>query len=102
MYFGVDYYPEHWVYPYGGTPENPEGAWERDIELMQSAGVNVVRIGEFTWGLCEAEDNKYDFTWLSRVMDLLGKAGIKVVLATPTASRPAWLGRKHPEILPGD
>jgi len=28
MYFGVDYHPEQWVYPYGGTPENPEAAWE--------------------------------------------------------------------------
>ena len=28
MYFGVDYYPEHWVFPYGGTAENPEAVWE--------------------------------------------------------------------------
>ena len=21
MYFGVDYYPEHWVFPYAGTKE---------------------------------------------------------------------------------
>ena len=102
MYFGVDYYPEQWVYPYGGTRENPEAAWERDVELMQTAGINVVRMGEFTWGLCEPEEGKYDFAWLKRVMDLLGKAGIKVVLATPTAAPPIWLARKHPEILPVD
>ncbi|HOX55870.1 MAG TPA: beta-galactosidase [Candidatus Paceibacterota bacterium] len=102
MYFGVDYHPEQWVYPYGGTSENPEAAWERDVELMQTAGINVVRIGEFTWGLCQPEENKFDFAWLQRVMDLLGKAGIKVVLATPTAAPPIWLARKHPEILPVD
>ena len=102
MYFGVDYHPEQWVYPYGGTRENPEAAWERDVELMQTAGINVVRMGEFTWGLCEPEEGKYDFAWLKRVMDLLGKAGIKVVLATPTAAPPIWLARKHPEILPVD
>jgi len=102
MYFGVDYHPEQWVYPYGGTAENPEAAWERDVEMMQSAGINVVRIGEFTWGLCEPEDGKYDFGWLKRIMDLLGKAGIQVVLATPTAAPPVWLSRKHPEILPID
>jgi beta-galactosidase len=102
MYFGVDYHPEQWVYPYGGTPEHPEAAWERDVELMQAAGINVVRMGEFTWGLCEPEDGKYDFRWLKRVMDLLGKAGIKVVLATPTAAPPLWLSQKHPEILPVD
>ena len=102
MYFGVDYHPEQWVYPYGGTPDNPEAAWEHDIELMQAAGVNVVRIGEFTWGLCEPEEGQFDFAWLKRVMDLLGKAGIKVVLATPTAAPPIWLTKKHPEILPLD
>src|SRR5215467_10505857 len=84
MYFGVDYHPEQWVYPYGGTADDPEAAWKQDIKLMAEAGINVVRIGEFTWGLCEPEEGKYDFGWLRRVMDLLGKAGIEVVLATPT------------------
>jgi beta-galactosidase len=102
MYFGVDYYPEQWVYPYGGTADNPEAAWGRDVQLMQAAGINVVRMGEFTWGLCEPEDGKYDFSWLKRVMDLLDKAGIKVVLATPTAAPPVWLARRHPEVLPID
>ena len=37
MYFGVDYHPEHWVYPYAGSPENPEARWQRDIELMVEA-----------------------------------------------------------------
>ena len=102
MYFGVDYHPEQWVYPYGGTKENPEGAWERDAELMASIGVNVVRLGEFTWGLCEPEEGKYRFEWLERVMELMGRFGIKVVLATPTAAPPVWVARKHPEILPVD
>jgi beta-galactosidase len=102
MYFGVDYHPEQWVYPYGGTPENPESAWERDAELMQGAGVNVVRIGEFTWGLTEPEEGKFDFSWLKRVMDVMRKVRIKVVLATPTAAPPVWLAQKYPEILPID
>ena len=72
MYFGVDYYPEHWVFPYGGTAENPEAAWERDAALMAKAGINVVRIGEFSWGICEPEEGKYDFLWLRRVMDVMG------------------------------
>jgi beta-galactosidase len=102
MYFGVDYHPEQWVYPYGGTVDDPEAAWDQDIKLMAEAGVNVVRIGEFTWGLCEPAEGKYDFGWLRRVMDRLGKAGIQVVLATPTAAPPIWLTKKHPEILPID
>ena len=102
MYFGVDYYPEQWVFPYGGTAENPEGAWEQDAELMAQAGINVVRIGEFSWGICEPEEGKYDFLWLRRVMDIMAHHDIKVVLGTPTAAPPVWLAKKHPEILPLD
>jgi beta-galactosidase len=102
MYFGVDYHPEQWVYPYGGTADKPEAAWERDAELMQKMGVNVVRMGEFTWGICEPEEGKLDFAWLGRAMDVLGKAGIQTVLSTPTAAPPIWLAQKYPEILPLD
>ncbi len=102
MYFGVDYYPEHWVFPYGGTAENPEAVWEIDAALMAKAGVNVVRIGEFSWGICEPEEGKYDFLWLRRVMDIMAHYDIKVILGTPTAAPPVWLAQKHPEILPLD
>jgi beta-galactosidase len=81
MYFGVDYYPEHWVYPYGGTAEKPESAWENDIELMLAAGVNVVRMGEFTWGICEPEEGKYNFDWLQRAMDLLARRALRLCWA---------------------
>lgn len=100
MYFGADYHPEHWVYPYAGTPEDPEARWERDAQLMEQAGFNVVRMGEFSWGLCEPEEGKYDFAWLRRAMDVMQRHGLKVVLCTPTAAPPIWLARKHPEILP--
>ncbi len=102
MFFGVDYYPEQSVYPYGGDAEHPEAAWEQDAELMAKTGLNVVRIGEFSWGICEPEEGKYDFDWLRRVMDIMGQHDIKVVLGTPTAAPPIWLARKHPEILPVD
>ena len=100
MYFGVDYYPEQWVFPYAGTAEEPESQWEQDAALMVKAGFNVVRIGEFTWGLCEPEPGKYDFAWLQRVMDVMARHGIQVVLGTPTAAPPLWLTQLHPEILP--
>ena len=60
---------------------------------MAKAGINVIRIGEFTWGLCEPEEGKYDFLWLRRVMDIMAHHHIKVVLGTPTAAPPIWLAR---------
>jgi beta-galactosidase len=102
MYFGVDYYPEQWVFPYGGSAEHPEAQWLHDAQLMRRAGFNVVRLGEFSWGLCEKEEGKFNFDWLKRVMDILGDHGIQTVLGTPTAAPPIWLAKKHPEILPVD
>lgn len=102
MYFGVDYHPEHWVYPYAGTAQDREARWKRDAQLMVAAGINVVRMGEFAWGLLEPVEGQYDFDWMKRVMDIMEISGIKVVLSTPTAAPPLWLSQKHPEILPVD
>lgn len=102
MYFGADYYPEHWVYPYAGTEDEPESRWEQDVQLMVAAGINVVRMGEFSWGICEPKECEYNFDWLRRAMDIMQKAGIKVVLGTPTAAPPVWMAKKQPEILPID
>ena len=43
---------------------------------------------------------EYDFAWLDEVLDLLHAGGIRVDLATATASPPPWLARLHPETLP--
>jgi len=89
IYFGADYYPEHW----------PEERWERDAQLMQAAGINVVRIGEFAWSKLEPEEGKYDFGWLDRIIALLAKYNVKSILGTPTPTPPAWLTEKYPEVL---
>lgn len=102
IYIGADYHPEHWVYPYSGTPEEKEARWEKDAQLMVEAGINAVRMGEFSWGLCEPQEGKFDFEWLRRAMNIMQAHGIKVVLCTPTAAPPLWLSKKHPEILPVD
>jgi beta-galactosidase len=36
---------------------------------------------------------------MDHIVDAMGKAGIKVILGTPTYSVPAWMAHQHPEIL---
>jgi beta-galactosidase len=88
--YGGDYNPEQW------SPD----IWEEDASLMQAAGVNLVSLGIFAWAKLEPEPDRYEFEWLDHVMDLLHAHGVKVDLATPTASPPPWLVRMHPIILP--
>lgn len=88
--FGADYNPEQW----------PRETWADDVALMKEAGVNLVSVGIFSWGLLEPSDGTFDFAWLREVLDLLHAHGIAVDLATGTASPPQWLVVKHPEILP--
>ncbi|MGZ4660950.1 MAG: beta-galactosidase [Arthrobacter sp.] len=88
--FGGDYNPEQW----------PRSVRAEDLELMQEAGVNLLSVGIFSWALLEPAEGQYDFGWLDEVMDNLAGIGVKVALATATAAPPAWLVRKHPEILP--
>ena len=76
MHFGADYYPEHWVYPYAGTPEDPESRWAQDVQLMSAAGINVVRMGEFSWGICERQECQYDFDWLLVAAQSYQESGI--------------------------
>ncbi|MFD6341560.1 beta-galactosidase [Streptomyces sp. NPDC060131] len=90
--FGGDYNPEQW----------PEETWPRDIRLMKEARVNSVTLGVFSWARLEPRPGARDFGWLDRLMDLMAGNGIGVVLATPTASPPPWMGSRHPETLPRD
>jgi len=72
---------------------------EKDVQLMQDAGLSVVRLGESTWSLWEPIEGQFEFEWMDRVIDRMHKAGIKVILGTPTYSIPAWMAFKYPEIL---
>ena len=62
--------------------------------------MTLLSVGDLFLGLLEPRQGEYDFGWLDEVLDNLAGAGIKVALATATAAPPAWLVRKHPEILP--
>ena len=92
IWYGGDYNPDQW----------PEDVWDEDIRLMRQAGVNLVSVGIFSWARIEPEEGVYEFGWLDRIIDKLGKAGIAVDLASATATAPLWLYESHPEVLPRD
>ena len=69
---------------------------------MAELGLTWVRIGEFAWSRIEPEPGRFDWDWLDRAIGVLGKAGLKVVLGTPTATPPRWMLEKHPDMLAVD
>ena len=90
--FGGDYNPDQWS----------EETWDDDVRLMKKAGVNTVALAIFSWDRIQPQENRWDFGWLDRIIDKLGKAGIATDLASATATAPLWLYESHPEVLPRD
>jgi beta-galactosidase len=89
---GICYYPEHW----------PQDQWTDDAVRMVAAGLSWVRIGEFAWARMEAVPGTLTWDWLDRAINVLGTAGLKVVLGTPTATPPRWMLDKYPDMLAVD
>ena len=87
--YGGDYNPEQW----------PEEVWDEDMRLMGEANWNIVTLPVFGWVSLEPEEGVYTFEWLDDVLDRLNQHGIKVCFATATASVPAWVDQKYPDIL---
>ena len=83
MYFGVDYYPEHW----------PADWLEKDLDNFVALGANTIRIGEFAWHLMEPMPGTYDFSYFDRVIMEASKRGLHIIFGTPTATFPAWLAK---------
>lgn len=86
---GVCYYPEHW----------PETMWAEDYRRMREMGFTVIRVAEFAWSLFEPEEGRFEFAAFDRALNLAHEYGLKVILGTPTATPPAWLTERYPEVL---
>ncbi len=86
---GVCYYPEHW----------PEEQWQSDAQNMVAAGLSWVRIAEFAWSRIEPSPGIFDWGWLDRAVDILGSAGLRIVMCTPTATPPKWLVDQMPDMV---
>ncbi len=89
MKLGVCYYPEHW----------PEDWWADDARRMAELGLSRVRIGEFAWSRIEPDPGRYDWGWLDRVVETLHKAGLGIIMGTPTATPPKWLVDRMPDMI---
>lgn len=89
---GVCYYPEHW----------DKGLWEEDLERMLTSGLKTVRIAEFAWNLIEPREGEFSYGFFDEFLALAQKKGIQVIFCTPTATPPAWLTEKYPEVLNAD
>lgn len=87
--YGAAYYHEYMPYE----------RLDKDVALMKEAGLSVVRMGESTWSLWEPQDGVFEYAWMDHVVDAMAKAGIKVIMGTPTYSIPTWMYHEHPEIL---
>lgn len=92
LVLGTCYYPEHW----------PKRLWKEDLERMLAAGIEVVRIAEFAWSKVELTEGNFTYAFFDEFLDLAEEAGMKVIFCTPTATPPAWLTEKYPEVLNAD
>ena len=90
--FGGDYNPDQW----------PSELVDEDVVLMNRAGVTSATVAVFSWARIEPRPGEFDFAWLDEVFEKLHAGGIRVILATATASPPAWLAKQFPDSLPVD
>lgn len=87
--FGGDYNPEQW----------DEETWQEDMRLFKLAHVDTVTVNVFNWAMLQKDEDTYDFSKLDQIIDLCVKNNLNIILATSTSAHPAWMARKHPDIL---
>ena len=89
---GTCYYPEHW----------DKSMWEDDLNRMAEHGIEIIRIAEFAWNKFEPHEGEYAFEFFDEFMNHAREKNMKVIMGTPTATPPAWMSEKYPEILNAD
>lgn len=88
---GGDYNPEQWL--------NRPDILEKDLDMLEEAGCNVVSLGIFSWSTLEPQEGVFHFEWLEEIIERLYKRGISTILSTPSGAKPKWLADKYPEVL---
>lgn len=85
--YGGDYNPNQW----------PREIWKEDMEFFKDAAINSATINVFSWAKIQPSEEKYDFSELDDMVDMLSKEGYDIVLATSTGAMPAWMVKRYPE-----
>ncbi|WP_050184189.1 beta-galactosidase [Domibacillus robiginosus] len=91
MLHGGDYNPDQWL-------DRPDILAD-DITFMQLANTNTFSLGIFAWSTLEPEEGVYQFDWLDKVINDIHQIDGRVILATPSGARPAWMSQKYPDVL---
>ncbi len=89
MALGTCYYPEHW----------DKSLWREDLQRMLACGITTIRIGEFAWSKVEPREGEFTYEFFDSFLDVVKETPMKVIFGTPTATPPAWLTNKYPEVL---
>lgn len=91
MLHGGDYNPDQWL-------DRPDILAD-DIKLMKLSHTNTFSVGIFAWAALEPEEGVYNFEWLDKIFEDIYSINGRVILATPSGARPAWMSHKYPEVL---
>ncbi|MCM3003296.1 beta-galactosidase [Priestia koreensis] len=91
MLHGGDYNPDQWL-------DHPDILAE-DLKLMKLSHTNTFSVGIFAWSTLEPEEGVYQFEWLDEIFRTIDENGGRIILATPSGARPAWLSQAYPEVL---
>lgn len=90
--YGGDYNPNQW----------PKDIWEEDMRIFKKAGINSATINVFSWAKIQPSEDEYYFEELDDIVEMLSKDKYDIILATSTASLPAWMVKKYPEVARTD
>ena len=81
---GGDYNPEQWL-------KRPD-ILEKDIEMLEESGCNVVSVGMFSWSTLEPEEGVFNFGWLQEIIDkLIREESPQSCLHRPVQNPNGWL-----------
>ena len=75
--YGGDYNPEQW----------PSEIWGQDMVCFKDAHLNSATINVFSWARLQPSEDRYDFSKLDTIVEMLSREGFDIVLATSWSSR---------------